>query len=283
MRHERTQLTLGSGEVYFESFPVGSTEGTGERYIGNTPSFQMTREVTRQDRATSTRGRIEQARGAVLSESIEVRMTTDNMSSENLDMWFSSRSVALSVGDEYLPFNETLSVTKGLYYQLGASDTPGGFQYIEGLTIYYGASLLAEGVHYSADLQAGRIRILPDAPNLPRQSSITATYTKPPAATSLVVPSAQEFNGALRYIAKDLTGPRVDYWFPQVRISPRGTVEMKGDDFRQLNFDITAVRISPRFSLVYALLDGGAPMAITADTTLVTADNAVYTADNHWS
>lgn len=58
---------------------------------------------------------------------------------------------------------------------------------------------------------------------------------------------------------------------------------MKGDQFRSISFDITAVRLSARYALLYALKDGGSPIAITADTTLVTADTMVYTADNHWS
>lgn len=283
MKHERTLLTLGRGEVYFEQFAPGQFVGDGERYIGNTPSFQMTREIKRQDRATSVRGRINQLRGHVLSESITVRMATDHMSSENMDMWFSSRAVSIAVGDEMLPFNETLTVTKGLYYQLGASDTPGGYQYVENVVVTSGGATLELDRDYALDAAAGRIRIMPDAPGLTGQSVISVAYLKRPAATSVVVPSAQELHGALRYVSKDVTGPRVDYWFPQVRIAPRGALEMKGDEFRRLNFDITAVRLSPRYSLVYALLDGGAPMAITADTTFVTADSAVYTADNHWS
>lgn len=280
MLREATKLVLGRGQVYFDRFPDGASVGDGELYFGNTPSFQLTREIERLERNTSYRGRKHQLPGAVISESVEIKMTTDHMASENVSLWFSSEPTPIYAGDEFIPYVETMTVRKGRFYQLGAQILPGGFRYVDIIAISMGATPLVNGVDYLLDQDHGRIQILPSGTIIGSSASITATYRKRPSVTSVLQSQATEVIGALRYIARDPYGPKVDYWFPRVRITPRGAIELKSDEFRQISFDVTALRLSPNHALLYAITDTVAPTPITADTTLVTADSTQYTADN---
>lgn len=109
---------------------------------------------------------------------------------------------------------------------------------------------------------------------------ISVTYRKRPNGVFYAEPAAAEVYGALRYISFNPYGPQIDFWFPQVRITPQGAVDMKGDEYQQMRFDITAIRAAPNMPLLYATRPGGAPRPITADTNLITADNSTYRADN---
>ena len=90
MPHESTKLVLGRGEVYFDRFLPGTRRGEGERYLGNTPSFRIQREVERLERSTSYRGRKIAMAGAVVAESHEITFVTDNVDDENIALWFGS-------------------------------------------------------------------------------------------------------------------------------------------------------------------------------------------------
>lgn len=279
MLRERTNLVLGRGEVYFDRFNTGMFSGNGERYIGNTPSFQITREVQRQSRARSYLGKRHEARGVVISETIEIRMTTDNMSIENVDMWYSAESQSENIGDEFVPFTESFPIWRGRYYQLGTSEVIGGVRYVDSLALSVGGTPLVAGADYSFSRDTGRIYIHPSAA-ITDGVTATASYMKRPSTVGVFSSVPQELYGAMRYVGKEVYGPRVDYWFPQVRISPRGAVEMKGDEFRQMSFDVTAIRLGPQHALMYGIHDGLPPMPVTADTVLITADTTQYTADN---
>lgn len=281
MYREDTKLVLGRGEVYLNRFTQDTKTGLGEIYLGNTPSFQMDREIERMARTTAYRGRKHETRGAVISEKLTIRMTTDHMSRENMDLWLSATVADVTVGNEYVPYNENMTVYPGRYYQLGSTLIPGGVRHVDSLAVSAGGTALVNGVDYLWDKVSARLFILPTTSRVPSGGQlVSVTYLKRPSTVGVVTPEAKEVYGALRYIAKDPHGPRTDYWFPQVRIAPRGAVEMKGDEFRQISFDVTAIRLNPVVALVYAQQDGKPPMAITADTTLITADSTRYSADN---
>lgn len=280
MARERTKLVLGRGEVYFDRFLPGTQSGEGERYLGNTPSFQITRRIERLERATSYLGRRHDQPGAVISESVTVSMVTDHMASENVSMWFSDDGTDVTDGLELVPYTENFVVRLGRFYQLGSNEVHGGFRFVEAVQILVGATVLTAGIDYVLERDSGRIEILSTAVNVSNGQTITVNYVKRPNTLRIAESKSVEYLGLLRYISKNPYGPKVDYLFPQVRISPRGAVEMKGDEFRQMQFDVTALKKNPSEPLLYATHIGAAPLPITADTTLITADTTFYTADN---
>jgi len=280
MAREATKLVLGRGMVYFDRFIPGTRIGEGERYLGNTPSFQITREIRRLDRASAYRGAVHAMPGAVLSEDVSLRIATDHMAPENVDLWWSGEGAMNTAGDEFVPFSETLQVRLDREYQLGATITPGGFRYVDSLVASVGGTPLLNGTDYTLDRSRARVHFLLTAERVSDGDSVSVSYVKRPSTSRVTVSQPTDMLGALRYIATDPRGPKVDYWFPQVRIAPRGAVDLKVDEFRQLNFDGNALRLGPQHALVYAIQEGADPTPITADTTLVSADTTEYTADN---
>lgn len=279
MLPEKPKLVLGRGEIYFDRF-LG-TSRDGERYLGNTPAFRIEREVKRLERMTSYRGQKQQRKSAVISETISGSITTDHMATENVGLWHGADGESEVAGDALVPFSETLVVKRDRFYQLGLPENGVGLSYIDNaqvrLTNISGV-VLTPGVHYVLDRTAGRISI-PESSPLSNGATIFVRYFKRPSASTLMKTSGQETFGALRYVSQNPYGPQVDYFFPQVRLTPRGAVDMKGDEFRQMSFDIEAIRLAPNLPLVYLIIDKTEPLPITADTALLRADTTLYRAD----
>lgn len=276
---EEAELVLGRGEVFFERFPLGSVS-EGEAYFGNTPSFQITRSVERMETYRSYRGQKHQGRGRVISESVEVRMATDNMSWENIALWFGGDEEISTAGDEFIPYTDTFIARRGRFYQIGMNDAPTGFYYIDRIAVTMGGETLVAGLHYEFERDVGRIQILPSAPSAVEGQTISVQHWKRQGKVNYSPVEGKEVYGALRYIAQNPYGVRTDYWFPQVRIAPQGALEMKGDEFQQMRFEITAIRRNPNLPLLFVMQSGEPPVPITADNTLITADTTVYRADN---
>lgn len=280
MYREKTSLVLGRGEVYFDRFLESGRDG--ERYFGNTPMFRIEREIERVERMTSYRGQKHARPGIVVRESVSVSMTTDHMASENVALWHGADGGPQVDGDALVPFTETFVVKKNRFYQLGVGENGVGLGFIDSaqvrLTNSTGTVLVA-GQHYHLIRDSGRIQIPPTSP-LNDGATIFVRYFKRPSPVTSLVSTGQDVIGALRYIALNPYGPRADYWFPQVRLTPRGAVDMKGDEFRQMSFDIEAFRLSPNEPLVYLIVDKQPPLPITADTALLRADTTLYRADN---
>ncbi len=74
------QLVLGRGEVYFEAFSAGTRVCSGERYVGNTTGFQITRAINRLERFTSYRGQAaSNAMASRPTKTIPFSSITDNI------------------------------------------------------------------------------------------------------------------------------------------------------------------------------------------------------------
>lgn len=279
---EKTSLVLGRGEVYFDRYKNGVPEG--ERYLGNTPSFQMTRTIERLTRKQSYRGAVHEVPGAVISESISLSITTDNIDWSNVSEWFSSDAPSETSieGDEFLPYNEQIRVKHGRWYTLGKQFSPVGPGYVERVTgVRNGAANpLRNGIDWDVDNTRGRFYIIPGSPRALQDSLINITYYKRTSGQSLVASAPKEVLGAIRYLSFNEHGPRTDYYLPLVRITPQGAIELKGDEWQQMRFTANAMKLSANEPLVYAIRRGFAPKPITADSTLITADSTLYTADN---
>lgn len=276
---ENTELVLGRGEVFLERFVNGVSINAGEEYVGNTPSFQIIREIERLENFASYRGRKTQTRGQVISESVEVKMTTDHINWQNIAVWFGGNPVVTSSGNEFFPYSESFTAKKGRFYQLGRSETPTGFNFVERVTVTRDEIVLRPGVDYDVEPELGRVQILNSAIRIYDGAVFTVNYYKRPDKVTNIQSYAAEVYGAMRYISRNPYGPQTDYWFPQVRIAPQGAMEMKEDGFQQMRFDVTAIRAAPTTPLLFAIRKTGAPMPITADTSLLSADNTIYRAD----
>lgn len=245
MKHDPTNLVIGRGEVYFDRFSDGSTEGEGEFYLGNTPSFQITRSLERIDRFVSYRGRKYEALGNPLSETLEVQITTDHMSADNLGLWYSNTPSHIEV--ESTERSEKLAMRKGFYYQLGKGFSIGGVKNLAGVEVDVGA----EGVDYELDRARGRIKVSDTYPD--DILVVHVSYFHGEGSQAIVIPSAREVSGALRIVGKSGLGPVTGMYFPMVSIAPDAAVQMKSSEFRQMRLKATAHKVDRDTPLAYIL------------------------------
>lgn len=263
MAREATKLVIGRGEVYFDRFLTGTRVGEGERYLGNTPSFRIQREIERLERATSYRGRRITQPGAIISESHTVNLTCEHVDVDNLALWFGT-----DFDTGYVPvaenYTETLTVKRGRYYQLGKTMDPiHGLRDIDYIEVFRGGVVVPPTGNYEFDPTTGRLYIEASAPAIPTGTQIVAQFDIRPRTTNFMINNAESIFGALRFVSWNegvRNRSRVDFFFPFVEITPRGQTDLKGDEFQQWGFDITAMNLRPGVPQVYiqrAALDAG--------------------------
>lgn len=280
---EQTELVLGRGEVYFDRFLPNTSSGHGERYIGNTTTFQVSREIERVTVKRSYRGAVHEVRGHVISENVEVDVVTDNISTENWLDWAADPVLGqVAYGNDFDVIIRDLVVRRGRYYVLSPDQfsnfyfDQAAFRLIDGLLDPW----LVAGIDYEFDAFRGRVYIRPDSPRVNDGATVRARYYQRPSGTHVIAPNGGEVFGALRFISVNQEGPQRDFFFPMVRLSPQGTIDLKGDEWQQMRFSAIALRRTPAQALFYISSPGQMPVPITADTTLITADSTLITADN---
>ena len=251
MLREEDQLVLGRGEVYFDRFLPGTRTGTGERYIGNTPAFQVARTIERVGRARSYRGRKVETPGHVISESHTVNFTTDNISMENVAEWHGYENSASSVLAPIGYITETFLMRRGRYYQLGSTIEPSGVRGVENVTLIRGTVEIPMAGNYEVDRAEGRIYLLPAALNILDNTQISVRFEYRRQRRLKVVSQPNEIHGALRFRSLNPYGPRKHLFMPFVRLAPRGAIDLKGDEYQQMMFEATAMRLGPNVEQVY--------------------------------
>ena len=101
--------TLGRGRVFIDRFAANAvvsalTKGDGERYLGNTPEFTMTSESEDLEHFDSDSG-VRVKDGAVqLTLNRSGAFTCDNISAENIALYFLSHSLATTSALRTSPF-----------------------------------------------------------------------------------------------------------------------------------------------------------------------------------
>jgi len=148
MPEAANNYVVGRGKIYFNRFPDADTfTGDGERYLGNTPSLSLAAAVTNLDHFSSESGLKEKDKSVVLQQDLSATFTTDNISVENIALWFagtdSLETQASSAGARFL---EAFEVQLGLWYQIGVSDSfPMGLANLDIITAVEGVAVAATG------------------------------------------------------------------------------------------------------------------------------------------
>ncbi len=137
--------TLGRGKCFFDRFVAGTKIKTGERYLGNTPSLSMSRSIQNLDHFGSDFAvRVKDESTQVQNDTMG-KFQTDNVSANNIALLFGtdmiSRTTLSSSGA-----SDTLTVQRGLYYQLGASEAvPEGLRNLANVTVSDSSGTAATG------------------------------------------------------------------------------------------------------------------------------------------
>lgn len=272
---DETELVLGRGEVFFEPFLPGTRQGDGERYIGNTTTFQVGREIERLSRFTSYRGQRVEQPGTVISEKHSINFTTDHIHIDNVALWYGDEPDETSVPSAG-SYSENLTVRRGRFYQLGKAHIPVvGVRNVEQVRVFAGSVEIQRAGNWDVENDQGRLQILPGPGPISDGLLLTIQYEWRTSVSSVVRSQAAELHGALRFVAFNPFGSRKQYYFPHVRISPRGMVDLKGDEWQQFAFEASCFRLSPSIEQVYvseaeavlttsdeqAIIDEGIPLS----------------------
>lgn len=277
-----TSLVIGRGELYFDPFNPGATQGKGEVYLGNTPEFTTSRRVEAVDVMDSFDGQRVSVEGPIIRENHSAKFTTDHISMSNFALWYGG-DVTSKSQNEAMNISESFPIYRGRHYQLGVTSTsPAGARAVHTVSAIVGGNPINNfAANFEVDMTMGRIRVLDTAPNVVNGTTAQFFYWLRDVTSKTITMRKRELFGSLRFVSRNQVGPRKNLFYPVVKLTPSGDINHKGNDWQRLSFEVQALRRNPATDYVY--IDEIAPDAIgsgiTADTTLITADTTVYTAD----
>lgn len=240
--------TLGRGELWFDRFD--DTFDRGERYLGNSPEFNLSVDVETIEHFNADRGFKDKDESATLSSNWNGNFTTDNVNTANLALFFSGRGRTLTLGAVADGEDTFHRVARGLAYQIGASDTnPSGLRKLTSVVMKKGVTTLVENTDYTVDLVMGRVTLLSTGSTVLTGDTITAEYVAPAQTRVQIISGRESVSGSLRYIAFNSLGGQFDYFMPYVKLSAAGDFELKGDDWQKISFNVEVLRMDNKESV----------------------------------
>lgn len=262
---------LGRGRLYFDRFTPAqvaagisaATRGEGETYFGNTPDLAMTASEDTLDHFDSDQGVRTKDDSVSLQLDRTGSFTTDNISKENLALYFLSDGAAsvLQVSGTAVTF-EVLKARHGKFYQVGAGPSlPAGVRNISNVIVKKGAgytTTVTQPGNYEVDEATGRIYIIPGSADIPDAAGvgtdIQITYDLAATTREQIVSKSTSIYGALRFVADNPKGKNRDYYWPYVKLAPDGDYNLKGDDWQSMSFSFEALKKATNIEAVY--IDG---------------------------
>lgn len=253
--------TLGRGEIFFDRFAPGTKTPTGERYLGNTPELNLTIEEEKLEHFSSDRGVREKDDSISLQVNRTGSLTTDNVSPENLALFFFGSVSALSVSGATVTNEAHNAVKQGHYYQLGrTANNPSGARELDVHTAPTtniivtddGGSPVTfnEGDDYTIDMVLGRLYIVPGGA-ITDGTNLLVDYKTKTSSRKRIISGSTAIEGALRYVARNPKGEQVDYFFPYVQLSPNGDFALKSDEFQAIPFNIEILKLDANTEAIY--------------------------------
>lgn len=235
--------TLGRGELFFGQFAPGTQNPRGELFLGNCPELSFTAEQETLDHYSSTRGVRIKDESVLLQLDYSGSFVTDNISPENLAMFFLGESLTSTTTSTPVTGEALNGVEKGRTYQLGTSSTaPAGVRKVSSVVVKKGATTLVLNTDYSLDAALGRVTILAGSVTVSNGDDLTVDYTIDASTRDRVISKSSTIEGSLRFIASNPAGKNIDYFMPWVKITPNGDFSIIGDEWQQLGFSLEILK-----------------------------------------
>lgn len=245
-----SNYTIPKGKIYFD-------DGTGEEYLGNTPSAEIGVESTDLPHYSAESGIREKDDSALVEINRNLNITADDISTANWARFIigtvgAKAQAATPVVDESVG-----EVQQGRYYQVGVtSGNPSGVRDIGSVTVKVGATAKTVTTDYTVDAALGRVYIVPGG-GIVDDEVVLVSYT-PVAGSREQVVSASNASvaGALRFVADNPKGTNRDIYLPSVLLKPTGTARLKGEnaEWMQLGFQIEILKRDANSGAIY--IDG---------------------------
>lgn len=242
--------SLGRGEAYFAAFLAGTQNPGGEAFFGDCSGVSATIKATTLEHYQSTGG-VKQVDGSATVQSDSTgQLMTENITAANLALFFfgaqsTITQSAATVTGEVLALG--IGVNAGFYYQLGQSaNDPAGARGLDPATPivvkdHTDTTTYTLHTDYEIDYVTGRLYIVPGT-IIPAAAVIHVTYHTLAASRSRVLSGNTPIEGALRFLSANASGDDKDWYLPRVRLTPNGSVDLVGDKFATLTFDLTLLK-----------------------------------------
>lgn len=259
--------TLGRGKVYFDRFAPNAVvnaalQGEGERYLGNTPEFSTNSTSEDLDHYDSDAGVRTKDDSVQLSFDRAGSVTVDNISSENIAMYFLSDGAEVVTQSSVTAATATFTANRGRFYQLGVSTgLPSGVRNVSNVVVKKGVSFattVTATANYEVDETLGRVYIEVDSADIPDDTEIQVTFDIAASTREQVVSKNQSIYGAIRFVADNPKGANRDYYLPYVKLSPDGDYNLKGDEWQTMTFNMEILKKASNIESMYV---DGRPVA----------------------
>lgn len=160
-------------------------------------------------------------------------------------------SGATLTGGTDSPTETIENVVLGDYYPLGVTDsTPAGVRGVSNVVVTDGTVVTALG-NYEIDADTGLLRILPDATDIIEGDTLTVAYDVAAGTRTMVIGANDTIYGALRFYSFNAEGRQKDYFWPYVKVSPNGDLNLKGDDWQTVGFKFDVLKLNDATGRVY--------------------------------
>lgn len=241
------KYTLPAGKIYFD-------DGTGEEYIGNTTAFTIDVTVNSLEHYSNDTALGELDGSVDTQTDRKGSLTTDQISTANLARYVRG-TTSTQTQTSQTAVNSTIIAKIGRSYQLGATAAnPSGVRKVANVVVKKGAVTLIAGTDYTVDLTLARITVLAGGA-IGDGDSIAVTYDVAAATRSQVVAlSGTSIIAAVRYISDNKAGDNLDYYMPYVKISPNGSLDLKGSDWQKIQFNMMIMKKDDATAPIY--IDG---------------------------
>jgi hypothetical protein len=234
--------TLGRGKLHFSLFKAGTQEPAGFRYLGNSPSFSLNIENETLDHFNSDEGIREKDKSIVLQTNATGSLVLDDIQPENLALFFFGSASAVTQTSATSQSETITGVKKGHGYQIGrTTQNPTGVRSLSNVVIAVGSSTKTLGTDYTLDAELG-ILTIGTGGTIAEDATVTVTYDRAARTRKQVISGTTQVEGALRYIATNPEGDKLDYYMGSVRLSPNGDFELKGDEWQQLPLSVEILK-----------------------------------------
>ena len=245
----QNQYSIPRGRVYFDIFDSAGNK-TGERELGNSPGFSIEIATEKAEHYSSETGLRQKDASVVLQVDRTATLQIDNMSLENVALFFSRTTSTISQALDAAA-SEELTVQVDRSYQLGVTESmPVGVRNVASVVVTDGADVSPTtytlGDDYELDASMGRIRIVPGGA-IASDDTLEVSY-EVPAATWLEAKTgaSSEINGAFRVVSDNATGTQRDFYMPRCSLQPSGSLPIiaEGTDWAVMEFMLDVLKPS---------------------------------------
>lgn len=116
---------------------------------------------------------------------------------------------------------------------------------VSGATLTGGTNTAVAGnENFTFNPSTGMVYIKPDAPDIAEGDSVTFTYSNDAANLTVVISGSTSIEGRMKFVADNPKGENKDYYWPYVRISADGDYEIISEEWAQLGFSYTVLKLN---------------------------------------